>query len=75
MEQGETTMLRDAALRFFIALQCGSRVRGERGQTLAEYSLIMTTIAVAVVVISVLTFREALVGAWNSAVPCLNGSC
>ena len=47
----------------------------ERGQALAEYGLIITIIAVAVVVLSMLTFREALVGAFNSAITCLDGLC
>ena len=69
-------MFTDAALRILIALQhAGDWHRDERGQTLAEYSLIISAIAVAAVTISVITFREALVGAWNSAADCLNGSC
>lgn len=51
------------------------RLFTERGQTLAEYGLIMTLIAVAVVLTAMLIFREALVGAFNSATDCMNGSC
>lgn len=47
----------------------------ERGQTLAEYGLLITIISVAVVVLSMLTFREALVGAFYSAITCLDGLC
>ena len=47
----------------------------ERGQTLAEYSLIITIIAVAVVVLSMVVFRNALVGAYNTATTCLDGAC
>jgi Flp pilus assembly pilin Flp len=69
-------MFTDVALRMLIALQRACAwSRGERGQTLAEYSLIISAIAVAAVTIAVITFREALVGAWNSAIPCLDGSC
>jgi len=69
-------MLTDAALRMLIAMQLMSfRVRSERGQTLAEYSLIISAIAVAAVTISVITFREALAGAFDSASRCLDGSC
>lgn len=69
-------MLRDAALRMFIALQSIDwGTRGEKGQTLAEYSLIISTIAVAVTTLSILVFRDALAAAWNSAIPCLTGSC
>jgi Flp pilus assembly pilin Flp len=51
------------------------RSQDEEGQTLAEYSLIISTIAVATIIISVIAFREALIGAWNSASQCLTGSC
>jgi Flp pilus assembly pilin Flp len=69
-------MLRDAALRTLIALQdARARLQGERGQTLAEYSLIISAIAVATITICVIAFRESIVGAWNSASDCLNGSC
>ena len=47
----------------------------QRGQTLAEYSLIITIIAVAVVVVSMLVFRNALAGAFNTASTCLDGAC
>jgi Flp pilus assembly pilin Flp len=69
-------MFTDAMLRVFIAVQgLVLRSRDEDGQTLAEYSLIISTIAVAVVTIAVITFRGALVEAWNSASDCLNGTC
>ena len=47
----------------------------QRGQTLAEYSVIITVIAVAVVVLSMVVFRNALVGAYNTATTCLDGAC
>jgi Flp pilus assembly pilin Flp len=71
-------MVSDLVLRVFIATQSASTrtrdedSRGEDGQTLAEYSLIMSTIAVAVVIISVIAFRGALVNAWNDAANCLS---
>ena len=69
-------MLNDAALRMLSALQgLTQRFQREDGQTLAEYSLIVTTIAVAVVVLSVIVFRDAIAGAFNSVLPCLTGSC
>jgi Flp pilus assembly pilin Flp len=69
-------MLTDALLRVVVAVQgLIVRTRDEDGQTLAEYSLIISTIAVAVVTIAVITFRGALVEAWNSASDCLNGTC
>jgi Flp pilus assembly pilin Flp len=69
-------MLTDAMLRVIVAAQgLVLRSRDEDGQTLAEYSLVISAIAVAAVTIAVITFRGALVGAWNSASNCLNGTC
>ncbi len=51
------------------------RLSDEKGQTLAEYGLIMAVIAVAVVVTAVVAFRTAIIGAFNGAVNCLDGSC
>ena len=64
----------DVALRLLITLETlGSRgKRNDDGQTLAEYSLIISAIAVAVVIISVVAFRETLADTWNSAADCLN---
>lgn len=47
-------------------------IRGERGQTLAEYSLIITVIAVGVVVSSMVVFRGALAGAFEAASVCIS---
>lgn len=47
----------------------------EKGQTLAEYGLIMAVIAVAVVVTAVTLFRGAIIAAFNSATNCLDGTC
>jgi Flp pilus assembly pilin Flp len=46
-------------------------VRGERAQTLAEYSLLLTLIGVGVVVPTMLVFRTALAGAFASATDCM----
>ncbi len=69
-------LLNEALLRIL----CGwhelqARAQDEEGQTLAEYGLIMAVIAVAVVVLAVTVFRNAIVGAFNSATQCLSGSC
>lgn len=50
-------------------------VSDEKGQTLAEYGLIMAVIAVAVVVTAVTLFRGAIITAFNSATNCLDGTC
>lgn len=51
------------------------KVSGEKGQTLAEYGLIMAVIAVAVVITAVTLFRGAIITAFNSATNCLDGTC
>jgi len=66
-------MLTDVALRMLIALEgLTRRSRKDDGQTLAEYSLIISTIAVATVIITVIAFREVLAETWNSVADCLN---
>jgi len=66
-------MVTDLVLRTFIALQgIGSSARDDDGQTLAEYSLIISAVAVATVVTTVIVFRGALASAWNTATDCLN---
>jgi Flp pilus assembly pilin Flp len=63
----------DAAIRWY--LQACSFLSGQRGQTLAEYSLLITVIAVAVVVLAMVAFRNGIADAWNSVIPCLTGTC
>ena len=45
------------------------------GQTLAEYSLIITIIAVGTVMLALIVFRTSLVGAFAAVGGCLDGSC
>jgi len=45
------------------------------GQTLAEYGLLLTLVAVGVVIPTMLIFRQELIGAYQSAVTCLDGAC
>ena len=54
-----------------------SRIEDDEGQTLAEYSLLITIISVAVVTLAVISFRTTLVEAWESASDCLSalGTC
>ena len=47
------------------------RLRSEDGQTLAEYSLIVTLVAVGVTVAAVLLFQTALAGAYTGVANCL----
>ena len=46
-----------------------------RGQTLAEYGMILTLVAVGVVIPTMLLFREQLIAAFTAASDCMNGSC
>lgn len=65
-------MVQELALRMVIALQGAlSRMEEERGQTLAEYSLIISAVAVATVVITVIAFRTVLANTYNSVTDCL----
>ena len=69
-------MLQELALRALVAFKLfEARAKDEEGQTLAEYGLIMAIIAVAVVVLAVVAFRTAIVGAFNNATGCLDGNC
>ena len=68
-------MLTSVALRILGTLQGMNTVQDEDGQTLAEYSLIVGVIAVAIVGIALVVFRDTLAQAFNSVVPCLTGSC
>ncbi len=70
-------MLNELNLRLVVALQSlgnaiEAKFQGESGQTLAEYGLIMAVIAVAVVVAAGVLFRNAIIGAFNSATNCLS---
>ena len=47
----------------------------QRAQTLAEYGLIMSVVAVGVVLPTLLIFRGEVASAFNAATGCLNGSC
>ena len=67
-------MVTDVALRILIAFNGLTQRtrRDEAGQTLAEYSLIISTVAVATVIVTVVVFREVLADTWNSVADCLN---
>jgi Flp pilus assembly pilin Flp len=69
-------MINEALLRVLTGWhELQARATDEKGQTLAEYGLIMAVIAVSVVVLAVIAFRTAIVNAFNGAVDCLDGSC
>jgi len=68
-------MVNELGIRVLVALQAlKAKFDEERGQTLAEYGLILAVIAVAVVVLAGIAFREAIVGAFSDATDCLSGA-
>ena len=68
-------ILNDALLRLMTWEAPKINMSDEKGQTLAEYGLIMAVIAVAVVITAVTLFRGAIITAFNSATNCLDGTC
>jgi len=69
-------MLDQLALRTYLGLRgIIERAQDEEGQTLAEYGLIMAVVAVSVVVLAAVAFKDAIVNAFNGASDCLGGSC
>ena len=68
-------ILNEALIRVLSFQAPRIEISDEKGQTLAEYGLIMAVIAVAVVVTAVTLFRGAIVTAFNSASSCLDGTC
>ena len=49
--------------------------RSEGGQTLAEYSIILTLVAVGVVTLAVVFFSTALAGMYDGITACFDGGC
>jgi len=47
----------------------------ERAQTLPEYALMVSLIAVAVTLVALIGFRGEIIQAFNSATPCFDGDC
>ena len=60
-------------------LSFAARVHGllspSRGQTLAEYGLIVTVVAVAVTVLALVALRTQVAGAFSAATGCFDGAC
>lgn len=68
-------MLNEALVRVLSFQAPRIEFSDEKGQTLAEYGLIMAVISIAVVITAVTLFRGAIITAFNSATNCLDGSC
>lgn len=54
------------------AYQLRARAEDEDGQTLAEYSLLLTLVAVGVITPTVIIMRGSLMGAFDSATDCMS---
>ena len=52
-----------------------ARLSDEEGQTLAEYGMILAVIAVTTVITAIVVFRDGIIGAFDAATDCLDGSC
>jgi len=69
-------MFGQLVMRCYVSIQgLVERARDDEGQTLAEYGLILSVVAVAVVVTAAVAFRDAIVTSFASATQCLSGSC
>ncbi len=69
-------MITTTMLHLFVAFdRLMQRTKDEDGQTLAEYGLILSVVTVAIVVSASITFRGAIIGAFDSATACLDGTC
>lgn len=63
-------------LLLHLVVRAQGRVRQERGQTLAEYSIALSVMVVMVIVIALTAFRDEMSPAFRAVIPCLtNGSC
>ena len=69
-------MITTTMLHLFVAFdRLMQRTKDEDGQTLAEYGLILSVVAISIVVSASIAFRGAIIGAFNSATACLDGTC
>ena len=55
------------------ALRC--RLGDQVGQTLAEYALIMSLVAGAVLITSLVLFRDNIASAFDNSSSCIQGTC
>ncbi len=51
------------------------RPAGQAGQTLAEYALILSLVAAVVMVFAMMTFRDNIATAFDSASTCIQTAC
>jgi len=58
-----------------LAVRSLALLAGARGQTLAEYGLILTLVAVGVMVPTAFLLRDQIANAFDQVALCLDGSC
>ena len=69
-------LINETLLRVMAGFQnLKTRVQDEAGQTMAEYGLLIAVVAVAVVILAIFVFRNAIVGSFTDAAACLDGEC
>ncbi len=69
-------MVRDALLGILVYFQTlAARADDDDGQTLAEYGLVLSVVAVGAIVASVIAFRDVFITAFDGATGCLDGDC
>jgi Flp pilus assembly pilin Flp len=63
----------DLLLSLYIRVRHGRE--GERGQTLGEYALLVSLIAVGTTLLAIIAFRDVLTNSFNAASNCLTSGC
>ncbi len=51
------------------------RLADQIGQTLAEYAMIVSLVAAALIVFALVTYRDNIAGSFSSAASCVQGVC
>lgn len=67
------TLPRDIALVGFVWVQAG--LHRDRGQTLAEYVILIGLVAVGTVLVALISFQTHLQTSFSRAADCLFGGC
>jgi len=63
----------EALLRLAVWVNCS--LHRERAQTLSEYALLISLVAVGATILGLIFFRNQLIFGYNSMSNCLNGAC
>ncbi len=60
---------------YLVVARVRGMIRAERGQTLSEYGLIVTAIAIGVTAVGLIAFRTVLVDGFDAMANCLLDLC